>query len=55
MKLAKSIGATLPASTRKQSKRDLLIAQGADHVLIDDGTLKKQLLSLYPIGINKIL
>jgi len=43
------------ASTRRESKRDLLKAQGADYVLIDDGSLKKQLLLLYPDGINKVL
>jgi len=55
IQLAKSIGATVLASTRKEYKRALLIAKGADHVLIDNGTLKDQLLSLYPKGVNKIL
>jgi NADPH:quinone reductase-like Zn-dependent oxidoreductase len=55
IQLAKSIGATVLASTRKENKRDLLISQGADHVLIDNGTLKDQLLSLYPHGVNKVL
>jgi NADPH:quinone reductase-like Zn-dependent oxidoreductase len=49
------MGATVLASTRNESKRDLLIAQGADHVLIDDGSLKDQLLKLYPHGITKVL
>ena len=55
IQLAKSHGATVLASIRKENKRDLLISQGADHVLIDNGTLKNQLLSLYPQGVNKIL
>ncbi len=55
IQLAKSVGATVLASTRKAAKRDLLISQGADHVLIDDGTLKSQLLNLYPKGITKVL
>jgi len=55
IQLAKSIGATVLASTRKTPKRELLINQGADHVLIDDGTLKSQLLNLYPNGITKVL
>lgn len=55
IQLAKSIGATVLASTRKEIKRDLLIAQGADDVLIDDGTLKDQLRKLYPRGVNKVL
>lgn len=55
IQLAKSIGATVLVSTRKKNKCDLLISQGADHVLIDNGTLKNQLLSLYPKGVNKVL
>lgn len=55
IQLAKSIGATVLASTRKEGKRDLLISQGADKVLIDDGTLKNQLQSLFPHGVNKVL
>ena len=55
IQLAKSIGAKVLASTRNEGKRDLLIAQGVDHVLIDNGTLKDQLLRLYPDGVNKIL
>ena len=55
IQFAKSIGGTVLASTRKAAKRDLLISQGADHVLIDDGTLKSQLLNLYPNGITKVL
>ena len=32
-----------------------MISQGADHVLIDDGTLKNHLLKLYINGITKVL
>lgn len=55
IQIAKAIGLTVLASTRKESKRDFLKSQGADHVLIDDGSLKEQLLKLYPRGVNKIL
>jgi NADPH:quinone reductase-like Zn-dependent oxidoreductase len=55
VQLAKSIGATVLVSTRNENKRDLLISKGADHVLIDNGTLKYQLFSLYPQGVNKVL
>jgi NADPH2:quinone reductase len=55
IQLAKCMGSTVLASTRKESKSDFLRTHGADHVLIDDGTLKKQLLNLYPNGINKVL
>jgi NADPH:quinone reductase len=55
IQLAKSIGATVMASTRNENKRNILTEQGADHVLIDNGTLKDQLLRLYPEGVNKVL
>ncbi len=55
IQLAKSTGAKVLASTRKESKQELLIKQGADHVLIEDGTLAQQLKQLYPQGINKVL
>lgn len=55
IQLAKSIGATVLASTRKELKRELLIKQGADDVLIEDGTLAHQLKQLYPHGVNKVL
>ncbi len=55
MQMAKAVGATVLASTRSQSKSEFLQAQGADHVLIDNGTLGEQLLKLYPRGVNKVL
>jgi NADPH:quinone reductase len=55
IQLAKSIGTTVLASTRSEEKRSFLIKLGADHVLIDNGTLRDQVLSIYPRGVNKIL
>ena len=55
IQLAKSVGATVIATTRKEEKRKLLISQGTDHVLIDNGTLKAAILELYPAGISKVL
>lgn len=55
IQLARCVGATVTASTRNEKKRDLLIRQGADNVLIDNGTIREQLLSLYPNGVNKVL
>lgn len=55
IQLAKSIGATVLASTRNENKRDLLIKQGADHVLIENGSVMQQLRQLYPHGISKVL
>jgi len=55
IQLARSVGATVIASTRNEIKRDLLIRQGADNVLIANDTIREQLLSLYPNGVNKVL
>jgi NADPH:quinone reductase len=55
IQIAKSVGATVLASTRNANKREILLRQGADHAVIDDGTLKAQVLNIFPSGINKIL
>jgi NADPH:quinone reductase len=55
IQLAKSVGATVLASTRNENKGDLLNRQSADNVLIDNGTIRKQLFSLYPNGVKKVL
>lgn len=55
VQLAKSFGATVLASTRNANKSEILLRQGADHVVIDDGTLKAQVLTIFPSGVNKIL
>jgi NADPH:quinone reductase len=55
IQLTKSIGATVLASTRNENKREVLHQHGADYVVIDDGTLKAQVLSKFPSGISKVL
>ena len=55
IQLAESAGATVLASTRNENKSDLLKRQGADNVLIDNGTISEQLFSLYPNGVKKVL
>lgn len=55
IQMAKAVGATVLASTRKKNKSDFLKSQGADYVLIENTTLSEQLLKLYPYGVNKIL
>lgn len=55
VQLAKSYGATVLASTRNENKREILLQRGADHVVIDDGSLKEQVLTIFSSGVNKIL
>lgn len=53
IQLAKAVGATVLASTRNENKKTFLKQQGADYVLIDDGTLPEQLKKIYPKGVTK--
>jgi NADPH:quinone reductase-like Zn-dependent oxidoreductase len=55
IQLAKSIGATVLATTRNESKRAFLFELRADHVLIENGTIKEQVIKLFPGGITKVL
>jgi len=53
--LAKTIGATVISTTRNPNKEQSLKKNGADYVLIDDGSVAHQLRELYPEGVNKVL
>lgn len=53
--LAKTKGVTVVSSTRNPDKKQALLDNGVDHVVIDDGTLHEQVRKLYPDGVNKVL
>ncbi|MFJ8747387.1 zinc-binding dehydrogenase [Embleya sp. NPDC127516] len=53
--LAKGLGATVLATTRKAGNVDVLKAQGVDHVLIDDGDVAGAVRALYPAGVDAAL
>lgn len=53
--LAKNSGLTVLATTRNPKKRALLLNNGADHVLIDDGSIREQVKAIYPAGADKVL
>lgn len=53
--LAKQSGLRVLATTRNCDKRDLLLNNGANHVLIDDGHLEPKVRELYPEGVDKTL
>ncbi|MBN1791334.1 MAG: zinc-binding dehydrogenase [Bacteroidales bacterium] len=55
IQLARCTGATVLATTRKDYKREVLLRQGTDNVLIEDGTIKEQVLEIRPDGVTKIL
>ncbi|MFT6881682.1 MAG: NADPH2:quinone reductase [Marinoscillum sp.] len=53
--LAKTLGATVVSTTRNPDKIQALKDNGADHVLIDEGTVAEGLRALYPEGVHKVL
>jgi NADPH:quinone reductase len=55
IQLAKSIGSVVIATTRKVEKLELLKRHGADHALLENGTIEEQLHSIYPDGVSKVL
>lgn len=53
--LAKFYGLTVVSTTRNADKADYLAANGADHVLIDDGDVSSKLKEIMPGGVDKVL
>jgi NADPH2:quinone reductase len=55
MALAKSAGLEITATTRSLGKSDELIAAGATHVVVDNGSIADDIRSIYPNGIDRVL
>ena len=53
--LAKHLGLTVISTTRNELKKKFLMENGADYVLIDNGTVAEELKELFPDGVNKVL
>ncbi|ALM09056.1 NADPH:quinone reductase [Sediminicola sp. YIK13] len=53
--LAKSKGLTVISTTRNLKKKEALLANGADYVVIDNGSVSDQVRELFPLGVNKVL
>lgn len=53
--LAVDAGATVLATTRREERRPLLHALGADETFIDDGGIAEQVRRLYPDGVDCVL
>ena len=53
--IAKTKGLTVISTTRNAEKTEFLKELGADHVVIDDGTIQKKIRELFPNGVNKVL
>jgi len=53
--LAKTKGLSVISTTRNPNKEQSLLDNGADYVVIDDGTIKDQVRKVFPNGVNKVL
>ncbi|RYY14616.1 MAG: NADPH:quinone reductase [Cytophagaceae bacterium] len=53
--LASQAGLTVLATSRRADRADLLRANGATHVLVDNGHLRDQVRALYPPGVDRAL
>ncbi|MCZ6725564.1 MAG: zinc-binding dehydrogenase, partial [Thaumarchaeota archaeon] len=53
--IAKNMGATVVATTRSEAKREALLANGVDHVIIDTGQIAGTVRELYPEGVDHVL
>lgn len=52
--LAKAEGLTVLATTRNEEKTQLLLKQGADHVIVDNGKTAPKVRELYPDGVDAV-
>jgi len=55
IQLAKTVGCTVIATSRKESKLAILESQGADYPLVDDTTLEREIRTIAPKGIDKVM
>ena len=53
--MAKNEGLTVLATTRQPEKKPLLIANGADYALLDNGHLHDLVRAIFPQGVDKVL
>lgn len=53
--LAKYYGLTVVSTTRNPDKAEFLKQNGADFVVIDDGTISQKIKALFPKGVHKVL
>jgi NADPH2:quinone reductase len=53
--IAKDLGLTVISTTRNESKREALIDNGADHVVIDTGEVAEPVRQISPGGVNGVL
>jgi len=53
--IAKEMGCTVLATTRKEEKAKVLTAAGVDHVIIDQGKIEEQVKAICPAGVDGVI
>lgn len=53
--IAKSHGASVVSTSRRADREPLLLASGADQMVVDTGAIAEKVRQLYPGGVNKVL
>ncbi len=53
--LAKHLGATVISTSRNEAKTQFLKDNGSDYVVVDEGSICKQVRQIYPNGVDKVL
>ena len=53
--IAHALGATVVATTRRRERAELLRSLGADHVVIEDGSIADRVRELVPGGVDRVL
>lgn len=53
--LAKTKKLTVISTTRNKEKKEVLISNGADHVVIESGHIEDDIKSIFPSGLHKVL
>lgn len=53
--IARNYGAKVVSTSRKAASEQMLLDNGAEKVVIDDGAIAKKVQELYPGGVDKVL
>ncbi|MEO0470960.1 MAG: zinc-binding dehydrogenase [Bacteroidota bacterium] len=53
--IAKDLGCTVLATTRKEAKRQYMLDAGVDHVIIDHGSVREEVLDIVPEGVHGVV
>lgn len=53
--IAKDLNCTVIATTRKENKKQTLLEAGADHVIVDSGSVQEEVRKIIPEGVHGVI